>query len=210
MLFPFTTSTHYASDGIEEASDSLLISSPTWSISTENGNKYNNQLHYYEDYGWPEELEIKPQVLMAGPTSVRVSLTNYCLKILGKMLIYGSQGFERSKQSPKYEDKGVQAVQAVIKPSTSAHAIVNLCRCQQVLGANLQPNIVKVQAIAEIKGGGSKKPKEEHGGIYNVSSESKSYKENVLPHPQPRKRGAVTSSVQISTKRRKVEELFTQ
>lgn len=24
------------------------------SISTENGNKYNNQLHYYDIYGWPE------------------------------------------------------------------------------------------------------------------------------------------------------------
>lgn len=38
---------------VELPSEYSPISSPT-SISTENGNKYNNQLHYYEVHGWPD------------------------------------------------------------------------------------------------------------------------------------------------------------
>lgn len=43
-------------------SNDLSLSGPNsdwsiWSISTENGNKYNNQLQYYEEHGWPKGLE---------------------------------------------------------------------------------------------------------------------------------------------------------
>lgn len=47
---------HTGSDS-ELTMQSHSMSSPTWSISTENGNKYNNQLHYYSEYGWPEGWE---------------------------------------------------------------------------------------------------------------------------------------------------------
>lgn len=39
-----------------ESSDTELAGSEC-SISTENGNKYCNQLHYYDAYGWPAGWE---------------------------------------------------------------------------------------------------------------------------------------------------------
>lgn len=114
LSFPFTMSTHCADDSpdsmiIEPASDFSSLSSPTWSISSENENEYyNNQLHYYEEHGWPEvwgpgigpqlhtatEIICEPKSLVvignpdgdARPTigdlscgKTRVSLTSYCL-----------------------------------------------------------------------------------------------------------------------------------
>lgn len=54
---PLDMSAHHIDDDFEPYTESLPTPSPTWSLSDpigEYGFEYNNQLHYYEDFGYPE------------------------------------------------------------------------------------------------------------------------------------------------------------
>lgn len=41
-----------------------------YSISTENGNKYNNQIHHFERFGWPPGWEFRNQYTQLGDSEL--------------------------------------------------------------------------------------------------------------------------------------------
>lgn len=213
---------------VELASEFSSTSSPTstWSISTENGNKYNNQLHYYEEHGWPEgwgtntlpqtaELRAtsEPARLVASgdgqPTvgdlsqgDAGVSPTSYRPAIsLIRELIY-------LNQSREYEDKGVQATLEHFTP-----AQVPTCSCQPPQVPELAVNYHAVnvaedtKGIMKIEGGGVRQRKKRGLDIRNDGGDGVLDKENILPRASHSagKRAADTS-LEGSKKRRKEEE----
>ncbi|KZP29620.1 hypothetical protein FIBSPDRAFT_884671 [Athelia psychrophila] len=229
-------STYCADDSdsiVEPASDS--ISSPTWSISTENGNKYNNQLHHYEKYGWPEQPGwvgiIRPQPQTTEPTYEPTCLVARSSDPDGDL----SHGNAR-KQSREYEDKGVQTidddlshgnarkqsreyedkgVQTIMEHSGTLTQVTTCsCHTPQVLGIGVDSNGVKVaddtRGIIETEGGGFRKRKREPEssglGIRN-NGEPVLYKEDVSPRVSHShlRERAVITSLDGSKKQRKQE-----
>ncbi|KZP32140.1 hypothetical protein FIBSPDRAFT_944696 [Athelia psychrophila] len=176
--------THFTDDSdsdVELAPEYSPISSPA-SISTENGNKYNNQLHYYEVHGWPEWRENSP---------------------LAQILRDISESHDDSG-SREYEDKGVQATMEHIMP-----AQVTTCSCYfpqvpETAGDSHAVNVAEdAKGVMRIEDRGVGQGKRRGLDIRSADGAGVD-KENILPRASHSlgKRAAVTS-LEGSKKRRK-------